>query len=63
MLQIAKPPDEAASPAGRWNLPMHQIVVVLLIFRDTVKRYKGLILRLLAAFLGALVAGTVAFYF
>jgi voltage-gated potassium channel len=42
---------------------MHQIVVVFLILRDTVKRYKGLIFRLLAAFLGALAVGTVAFYF
>jgi len=42
---------------------MHQIVVVFLILRETVARYKGLILRLLAAFLGALVVGTVAFYF
>lgn len=42
---------------------MHQIVVVFLILRETVSRYKGLILRLLAAFLGALIVGTVAFYF
>jgi voltage-gated potassium channel len=41
---------------------MHQVVVVFLVLRDTVKRYKGLIFRLLVAFLGALVVGTVAFY-
>ncbi|MGD8719670.1 MAG: NAD-binding protein [Candidatus Zixiibacteriota bacterium] len=42
---------------------MHKIVIVFLILRDAATRYKGLIVRLLAAFLGALVVGTVAFYF
>jgi voltage-gated potassium channel len=41
---------------------MHQLAVIFVVLRDTVKRYRGLILRLSAAFLGALVVGTVAFY-
>jgi voltage-gated potassium channel len=42
---------------------MNPLVVIFFILRDTIKRYKGVILRLSAAFLGALVVGTVAFYF
>ncbi len=41
---------------------MHKFVIVFLLIRDSIKRYRGLILRLLAAFVGALVVGTLAFY-
>jgi voltage-gated potassium channel len=41
---------------------MHKIVIVFLLVRDSIKRYRGLIVRLLAAFVGALVLGTFAFY-
>jgi voltage-gated potassium channel len=41
---------------------MHKFVIAFLLIRDSVKRYRGLILRLLIAFVGALVVGTFAFY-
>jgi voltage-gated potassium channel len=41
---------------------MHKIVIAFLLIRDSMTRYRGLILRLSLAFVGALVLGTFAFY-
>ena len=41
---------------------MHKYVIAFLLMRDLVKRYRHLVLRLAAAFFGALVVGTVLFY-
>jgi voltage-gated potassium channel len=41
---------------------MHKVVIVFLLIRDSMKKYRGLMVRLLIAFVVALVVGTVAFY-